>query len=117
MKNTEIEFNADDFIGAVEDVHGHEKGTRKITMRTSKFALPKKPAPMSPKQIIALRRTLKMSQPVFARMLNVGAGTAASWEMGRRQPSGPALKILRVAQKHPEALMESKDAEAFLEHA
>jgi putative transcriptional regulator len=117
MKNTEIEFNADDFIGAVEDVRDHVKGTRKITMRTSKFALPKKPAPMSPKQIIALRRSLKMSQPVFARMLNVGAGTAASWEKGRRQPSGPALKILRVAQKHPEALMESKEEEALLEHA
>jgi len=52
-----------------------------------------------------------MSQPVFARMLNVGAGTAASWEKGRRYPSGPALKILRVAQKHPEALMEPQDSE------
>lgn len=117
MKSTEIDFNADDFVGAVEDVRDHVKGKRKITMRTSKLALLKKPAPMSPKQIIALRRNLKMSQPVFARMLNVGTGTAASWEKGRRQPSGPALKILRVAQKHPEVLMESKDAEALLEHA
>lgn len=114
MKDTEIEFNADDLISAVEDVREHVKGTRKITMRTSKFVLPKKPAPMSPAQIIALRRRLKMSQPVFARMLNVGAGTAASWEKGRRQPSGPALKILRVAQKHPEALMEPQASEALL---
>jgi putative transcriptional regulator len=117
MKNTEIQFNADDFIGAVEDVRGHVTSERKITMRTSKLELPKKPAPMSPTQIIALRRTLKMSQPVFARMLNVGAGTAASWENGRRRPSGPALKILRVAQKHPEVLMESQDREALVEHA
>jgi putative transcriptional regulator len=115
MKNTEIEFNADDLIGAVEDVRDHVVGTRQITMRTSKLALPKKPAPMSPAQIITLRRTLKMSQPVFARMLNVGAGTAASWEKGRRRPSGPALKILRVAQKHPEALMD-QESEALLEH-
>ena len=114
MKDTEIEFNADDLISAVEDVREQVKGTRKITMRTSKFVLPKKPAPMSPAQITALRRRLKMSQPVFARMLNVGAGTAASWEKGRRQPSGPALKILRVAQKHPEALMEPQVSEALL---
>lgn len=60
----------------------------------------------APSQITALRRTLKMSQPVFARMLNVGAGTAASWGNGRRPPSGPALKILHVAKKNPEALME-----------
>jgi len=116
MKNTEIEFNADDFISAVEDVHGLVTGKRKITMRTSKLALPKKPAPMSPAQIIALRRTLKMSQTVFARMLNVGAGTAASWENGRRRPSGPALKILHVAMEHPEALLESKSGGTILEH-
>ncbi|WP_269525946.1 helix-turn-helix domain-containing protein [Coraliomargarita parva] len=110
MNDTEIEFNADDFIGAVKDVRDHASGKRKITMRTSKLRLPKKPAPMSPAQITALRRDLKMSQPVFARMLNVGAGTAASWESGRRRPSGPALKILRIAQKHPEALMEMQDS-------
>lgn len=110
MRKDEIQFNADDFIGAVEDVHSHVTGKRKITMRSSKLALPKKPDPMSPEQIIALRRTLKMSQPVFARMLNVGAGTAASWEKGRRRPSGPALKILHVARKHPEALMDSSRA-------
>ncbi|MBC2600527.1 helix-turn-helix domain-containing protein [Puniceicoccus vermicola] len=117
MKDTEIEFDADDFIGAVEVVRDHVKGKRKITMRTSKFALPKKPAPMSPKQIIALRQTLKMSQPVFARMLNVGSTTAASWERGSRKPSGPALKILRVAQKHPEVLMEPQENDALVEKA
>jgi len=109
MKDTDIDFNADDLINAIEDVGDHVKGTRKITMRSSKLALLKRPAPMSPKQIIELRRMLKMSQPVFARMLNVGPSTAASWEKGRRQPSGPALKILHVAQKHPEALLETQD--------
>lgn len=109
MKNIEIEFNADDFIGTVEDVRDHVKGTRKITMRSSKHALPEKPTPISPEQIVAIRRSLKMSQPVFARMLNVGAGTAASWEKGRRKPSGPALKILHVARKHPQALLKTQD--------
>jgi putative transcriptional regulator len=108
MKDTEIEFNADDLISAIEEVCDHAKGTRKITMRTSQFALPKKPDSMSPKQFIALRRTLKMSQPFFTQMLDVRPGSAASWEKGRRKSSGPALKILGVAQKHPEALMESQ---------
>ena len=107
MKDPEIEFNADDFISACEDVRDHATGTGKLTMRTTQFPLPDKPSPMSPEQIIALRRNLKMSQTVFARMLNVGAGTAASWEKGRRRPSGPALKILHVAQKNPEVLIGS----------
>ena len=98
MKNTEIQFNADDFIGAVEDVRAHVTSERKITMRTSKLALPKKPAPMSPTQIIALRRTLKMSQPVFARMLNVGAGTAARWASKLLCPIALQVPSIRLPQ-------------------
>lgn len=43
----------------------------------------------------------------FAGFLNVTADTVRSWEKNRRQPSGPALRLLQVAQKRPEVLLES----------
>jgi putative transcriptional regulator len=43
---------------------------------------------------------------VFARLLNVPTVTAASWEKGRRKPSGAALRLLQIARKHPEALLD-----------
>jgi putative transcriptional regulator len=61
---------------------------------------------MTPKEIAATRESLNVSQPVFARLLNVPTVTAASWEKGRRKPSGAALRLLQIARKHPEALLE-----------
>lgn len=52
------------------------------------------------------RESLNVSQSVFARMLNVPTVTAASWEKGRRKPSGAALGLLQIARKHPETLLE-----------
>jgi DNA-binding transcriptional regulator YiaG len=40
-------------------------------------------------------------------MLNVPIVTEASWETGRRNPSGAALRLLQIAQKKPEALLDA----------
>jgi putative transcriptional regulator len=41
-----------------------------------------------------------ISQPVFARYLNTSESTVQKWESGSKQPSGMALKLLAVVQKH-----------------
>jgi putative transcriptional regulator len=41
-----------------------------------------------------------VSQPVFARYLNTSESTVQKWESGSKQPSGMALKLLAVVQKH-----------------
>ena len=41
---------------------------------------------------------------MFAALLNVPTRTVISWENGQRKPSGAALKLLDIAEKHPEAL-------------
>jgi DNA-binding transcriptional regulator YiaG len=30
-----------------------------------------------------------------------------NWEQGRRLPEGPAMLLLRVAEKHPEAVLDA----------
>jgi putative transcriptional regulator len=106
MKKKEIQFNPDEFLKAVEGVRDHVTGKRKVTLRTSKVNLPPPAQEMTPKEIAAARESLNVSQPVFARLLNVPTVTAASWEKGRRKPSGAALRLLQIARKHPEALLE-----------
>jgi putative transcriptional regulator len=41
-----------------------------------------------------------VSQPVFARYLNTSESTVEKWETGAKRPSGMALKLLAVVQKH-----------------
>jgi putative transcriptional regulator len=33
--------------------------------------------------------------------------TLRNWEQGRREPSGPAMRLLQIAAKHPEVLIEA----------
>lgn len=102
MKKKAIPFNADDLIRSVEEVRDAVTGRRKLTLRTTKLPAP---APMlTPKDVARIRARLKVSQSVFAAMLNVPIVTAISWEKGRRQPSGAALRLLEIALEHPEML-------------
>ncbi|MBQ9578383.1 MAG: helix-turn-helix domain-containing protein [Ottowia sp.] len=50
------------------------------------------------------RAQLGMTQPEFARLMGVSVRTLQDWEQGRRQPSGAARTLLRVARHAPEAV-------------
>jgi putative transcriptional regulator len=59
--------------------------------------------PASPQDI---RRQLGLSQSAFAGLMGVSLRTIQDWEQGRREPSGPAKSLLRIAEQHPEVLLE-----------
>ena len=105
MKTKDIEFNADDLVGSAEAFAEHLKGNRKLTLRTKTVPLPPRVKPLSPAQVRAIRKRLNVSQPVFAALMNIPTVTAASWERGRRQPTGAALRLLDIARRHPEVLV------------
>ncbi len=54
-----------------------------------------------------IRGKMGLSQSAFAGFLGVSVRTLQEWEQGRRKPSGPATVLLRVANKHPEVLIQS----------
>ena len=60
-----------------------------------------------PADVRAVRAKLKVSRPEFALMIGVSVATLRNWEQGRRAPEGPALALLRVAAKNPEAVAEA----------
>ena len=47
-----------------------------------------------------------LSQAQFAAALGVSKRTLEQWEQGRREPSGAAQTLLRIAERHPEVLLE-----------
>ena len=55
---------------------------------------------MSPEEIRELREREHLSQPVFARHLNVSRNLIPDWERGVRKPGGPALRLLPVVKKN-----------------
>lgn len=56
--------------------------------------------------IIAARQKSGLSQSQFAELMGVSLRTLQEWEQGRRNPSGAAKTLLRVAESHPEVLRE-----------
>lgn len=53
------------------------------------------------------RQRLGLSQAQFAGMLGVSVRTYQDWEQGRREPSGAAKTLLKVAALRPDAVHEA----------
>lgn len=54
---------------------------------------------LSARQIRAIRVRTRVSQAVFAAMLNTSVSTVQKWEIGEKRPSGPSLKLLNVIER------------------
>jgi putative transcriptional regulator len=63
-------------------------------------------APQARVPVAEVRLRAALPQAQFAQLLGVSVRTLQEWEQGRRQPSGAAQSLLRVAQAHPEVLRE-----------
>jgi putative transcriptional regulator len=59
----------------------------------------------APVDIQRLREAHQLSQPVFARYLGTSDSTVEKWESGAKRPSGMALKLLSILQKHGLGIM------------
>ena len=78
----------------------HEAGAvNKQTMREFDAACLTPVEELSPEDIRLLRQREHISQPVFARYLNVSRNLVSDWERGVKKPGGPALRLLTVIQK------------------
>lgn len=88
-----------------EEALAHVQG-KMVTLRTRSVPRPQKPSAFTPTRIRSIRRRLNVSQPVFAELLYVTKATACKWEQGLRKPSGSALRLLEIAEKQPQILVE-----------
>ncbi len=99
---TKRKFKSDAFEAIHSSVSGmYRVGTiDKATMREFDESCLAVPPKIRPSQIKQLRERNRVSQPVFARYLNTSESTVKQWETGAKKPSGMALKLLTIVQKH-----------------
>ena len=58
-------------------------------------------------QVREIRAMTQLSQPKFAKLLQVDVGTLRNWEQGRREPTGPAKALLRAIKNNPQAVLKA----------
>ena len=94
-------YRSDAFAAIQETMEAlHEIGAvDKQTMREFDDACLTPVHVLAPDEIKAIRVREHISQPVFARYLNVSKNLVSDWERGVKKPGGPALRLLTVIQK------------------
>jgi putative transcriptional regulator len=85
-----------EILQGLEEIRRFKAG--EMRLRTTTLS---EPAP--PQEI---RERLALSQEAFAGLLGVSVRTLQDWEQGRRNPQGPALALLRIAEQHPEVFID-----------
>ena len=75
-----------------------EAAVEKITARTMDLSRIEKLKPPSGAEIVAMRERARMSQAVFARILNVGTSTLSQWEREEKRPRGTAARLLAIVK-------------------
>lgn len=85
-----------EILEGIQEIKAFKVGKGSLKTRTLK-------APATAKVI---RGQLHLSQSAFAGLMGVSLRTVQEWEQGRREPSGPAKTLLRIAEQHPEVFAE-----------
>ncbi len=85
-----------EILAGLDEIKQFKKGN--LALRTQELSEPSAP------QVIRLK--LNMSQSAFAGLMGVSVRTLQDWEQGRREPQGPAVALLRIAEQHPEVFSQ-----------
>lgn len=98
-----------EIIQGLEEIKAWKRG--EVKLKTIAVDMPRA------SDVPAIRRTLGLSQPEFARFMGVSVATLRNWEQARREPQGPARSLLLVAKKQPEAVIKAFKAAASVAKA
>lgn len=77
------------------------------SVREMKAARAARITKVEPNEIVQTRQRTGLSQAEFAEALSISKRTLQEWEQGRRQPSGAAQTLIRIAKRHPEVVREA----------
>ncbi len=95
-----IKYTAEE-VRAIKEGRGHE-------VKAARLAAGKKG--LATRDIKALREKLELSQNEFANLIQVNVRTLQNWEQGHRQPTGPAVALLKLVEKSPETVLAALSA-------
>ncbi|NYS26385.1 helix-turn-helix domain-containing protein [Rhodobacteraceae bacterium 2376] len=82
-------------LGLANDLHKVGAMDKATLREIEELAVPQVKQ-FSAADVRAIREKNRVSQPVFAKYLNVGPSTVSQWEQGKKKPSGPSARLLDV---------------------
>ena len=75
----------------------------KRTLRTHSIEF--RPAPsLTPRELISVRRNLKLSRALFAVYLRTNVRTLENWEQGRAKPNAQAALLINLVKHYPDTV-------------
>ena len=75
----------------------------KRTLRTHSVEF--KPAPsLTPKELMRVRKNLKLSRALFAIYLRTNVRTLENWEQGRAKPNAQAALLINLVKHYPDTV-------------
>lgn len=77
--------------------------TSKRTLRTHAIETMLAPE-VGARELLALRKRLRLSRPVFARYLRTNPRTLENWEQGRARPNAQAALLIRLVERYPDTV-------------
>jgi putative transcriptional regulator len=84
-------------LGSVKEMNAVRRGDAK----------PKRVTVRELPEALEARQKLKLSRSEFASAIGVSERTLESWEQGRRNPSGAASVLLKIAKQNPKAVLQA----------
>ena len=108
-KSKKIEVTKENFgdllLASANQALDHARG--KVTLKSEKLELPKGPPAFSKSRIKKIReQVLKVSQPVFAKILACSPSAVKSWERGENTPNGATRRLLQLIENDPVHFLE-----------
>jgi len=75
----------------------------KRTLRTHSMEF--RPAPtVTPRELIRVRKNLKLSRALFAVYLRTNVRTLENWEQGRAKPNAQAALLINLVKHYPDTV-------------
>ena len=63
------------------------------------------PAPkVEPRELIRIRKELRLSRGLFAAYLRTNVRTLENWEQGRARPNAQAALLIRLVRRYPDTI-------------
>lgn len=81
----------EDLIQSLNEALAHAKGEGPATVH----------APVDPREV---RMQARLTQPQMAALMGMSLSGYRKWEQGRRRVSGPAVALLRIIEREPDAV-------------
>jgi putative transcriptional regulator len=90
-----------------EDLHALSQ-VKDMTQSIKEFnkILYPEPKQYTGKDVLRIRKKLKVSQSVFAYLLNASESTVRKWEAGDKEPGGANCRLLQIIDKNGIVVLE-----------